>query len=60
MGGIFEADDSDGLYRFKRKFTEENVENLIGEIDIVLDEKLYDEYIKEKNPHFKKEEEKED
>ncbi|WP_306483664.1 peptidoglycan bridge formation glycyltransferase FemA/FemB family protein [Anaerococcus sp.] len=60
MGGIFEADDSDGLYKFKRKFTEENVENLIGEIDIVLDEKLYDEYIKEKNPHFKKEEEKED
>ncbi|WP_276881126.1 lipid II:glycine glycyltransferase FemX [Anaerococcus tetradius] len=59
MGGIFEADDSDGLYSFKRKFTEENVENLIGEIDIVLDDKLYEEYIKEKNPHFKREEEKE-
>lgn len=56
MGGIFEADDSDGLYTFKRKFTEENVEDLIGEIDIVIDCDLYDEYIKEKNPHFKKEE----
>lgn len=57
MGGIFEDDDSDGLYSFKRKFTEENVEDLIGEIDVVIDEKLYDDYIKEKNPHFKREEE---
>lgn len=57
MGGIFAADDSDGLYSFKRKFTEDNVENLIGEIDIVLDKDLYEAYIKEKNPHFKKEEE---
>ena len=58
MGGIFETDDSDGLYTFKRKFTEENVEDLIGEIDIVIDEDLYDEYIRIKNPHFKREEEK--
>ncbi|WP_243343442.1 peptidoglycan bridge formation glycyltransferase FemA/FemB family protein [Anaerococcus sp. AGMB09787] len=56
MGGIFDADESDGLYTFKRKFTEENVEDLIGEIDLVLDQDLYDIYIREKNPHFKREE----
>lgn len=56
MGGIFETDGSDGLYNFKKKFTEDNIFETIGELDIVIDEEKYDLYMQNLNPHFKREE----
>ncbi len=56
MGGIFETDGTDGLYNFKKKFTEDNVFETVGEIDVVLDQDNYNFYIEDLNPHFKREE----
>lgn len=55
MGGIFETDGSDGLYNFKRKFTGDSPEKLIGEIDMVIDGELYKAYMTYLNPHFERE-----
>ncbi|NLC26189.1 MAG: aminoacyltransferase [Fastidiosipila sp.] len=44
LGGIFSTDISDGLYQFKRKFAENNIIRWIGNLDIVLDQKVYDKY----------------
>lgn len=52
MGGIFSVDEDDGLYTFKRKFTENNIKNRIGELDIIFDEEKYIAYRKNKNPDF--------
>lgn len=48
MGGIFSTDSSkDGLYRFKRKFVrEDDYTRYIGEIDVVYNNKLYNEFVK--------------
>ena len=56
MGGIFETDGTDGLYNFKKKFTEDNVFETVGEIDIVIDPDVYDLYMEDLNPHYKREE----
>ncbi|WP_308652496.1 peptidoglycan bridge formation glycyltransferase FemA/FemB family protein, partial [uncultured Anaerococcus sp.] len=56
MGGIFETDGSDGLYNFKKKFTEDNVLETVGELDVVIDQDQYDLYMKNLNPHYKREE----
>ncbi|ADH91927.1 lipid II:glycine glycyltransferase FemX [Arcanobacterium haemolyticum] len=44
MGGIFHTDEENGLYHFKRKFTEDNVINWIGNIDRVVDQEKYDKF----------------
>lgn len=44
MGGIFSTDIDDGLYKFKQKFTENNIVSWIGNLDIVLDQGAYDKY----------------
>lgn len=54
MGGIFETDGTDGLYDFKKKFTEDNVRQTIGELDIVIDEAAYDLYMTDLNPHYQR------
>lgn len=47
MGGIFSTDPADGLYRFKRKFArEDDYTRFFGEIDIVYDKDLYEEFNK--------------
>ena len=56
MGGIFETDGTDGLYNFKKKFTEDNVFETVGEIDIVIDPEVYEVYMENLNPHYKREE----
>ena len=56
MGGIFETDGTDGLYNFKKKFTEDNVFETVGELDVVIDQDQYDLYMKNLNPHYKREE----
>ncbi len=46
FGGIFEIDETDGLYKFKRGFVgEDNVTAYIGELDRVYDEAAYQEYL---------------
>ncbi|MCI5839111.1 MAG: peptidoglycan bridge formation glycyltransferase FemA/FemB family protein [Peptoniphilaceae bacterium] len=52
MGGIFSTDEDDGLYQFKRKFTEDNVVNWIGFLDIVIDKEKYLKFTKRLNCHF--------
>ncbi|USR79547.1 lipid II:glycine glycyltransferase FemX [Arcanobacterium pinnipediorum] len=44
MGGIFHTDEDNGLYHFKRKFTEDNVIHWIGNIDRILDAEKYDRF----------------
>lgn len=56
MGGIFETDGTDGLYNFKKKFTEDNVFETVGELDVVIDQDQYDLYMKNLNPHYEREE----
>lgn len=51
MGGIYSIDEDDGLYTFKRKFTEDNVMRWIGEIDVVIDEQSYGVFINHENLH---------
>jgi len=46
MGGIGEASDDDSLYRFKRNFVKADPLEYIGEIDVVLDDKVYAELVK--------------
>ncbi|MDY3052563.1 MAG: peptidoglycan bridge formation glycyltransferase FemA/FemB family protein [Ndongobacter sp.] len=47
MGGVFLADDKDGLYLFKKVFcNEEGVFSLLGQFDIVFDEALYADFVK--------------
>ncbi|QIL50272.1 aminoacyltransferase [Weissella coleopterorum] len=43
MGGIGEADNSDGLYAFKHNFVKAEPREYIGEIDVVFDEATYHE-----------------
>lgn len=46
MGGIFNAQDDDGLYGFKKVFCgEEGLRSFIGELDIVYNEELYKKFI---------------
>lgn len=52
MGGIFSVESDDGLYAFKRKFTEDNVKNWIGELDVIFDLTKYMEFRKRSNPDF--------
>ncbi|WP_211080681.1 lipid II:glycine glycyltransferase FemX [Arcanobacterium buesumense] len=42
MGGIFHIDEDNGLYHFKRKFTEDNIVHWIGNIDRVIDAEKYE------------------
>lgn len=45
LGGVFETDLSDGLYRFKHWFTgDDGLSELLGEIDIVYNRLLYREF----------------
>lgn len=45
FGGVFELDDSDGLYRFKRGFChEDQYTEYLGEIDCVLDAAAYEKF----------------
>lgn len=47
MGGVFEFDKSDGLYRFKKIFTgHEGLKEFIGELDVVYDQARYEDFIK--------------
>ncbi|MDD7305525.1 MAG: peptidoglycan bridge formation glycyltransferase FemA/FemB family protein [Peptoniphilaceae bacterium] len=52
MGGIFSVDEDDGLYSFKRKFTEDNVKNWIGELDVIFDKEKYLKFRRRSNPDF--------
>ncbi|MDD2426684.1 MAG: peptidoglycan bridge formation glycyltransferase FemA/FemB family protein [Eubacteriales bacterium] len=52
MGGIFSCDINDGLYQFKRKFTEDNIVHWIGNLDIVLDQEAYKKYYAYHMEHF--------
>ncbi|MBM7606793.1 lipid II:glycine glycyltransferase (peptidoglycan interpeptide bridge formation enzyme) [Lysinibacillus composti] len=46
FGGVFELNDSDGLYRFKEGFCyPDNYTEYLGEIDYVLDEEAYQTFI---------------
>lgn len=46
MGGVFGFDKSDGLYRFKKIFTgHEGLKEFIGELDVVYDRDLYEDFI---------------
>lgn len=46
FGGIFEIEETDGLYRFKRGFVgNDNVTEFIGEIDRVYDEEAYQTFL---------------
>lgn len=45
LGGVFELDDSDGLYRFKRGFCHtDGYSEYLGEIDYVFDEEAYKKF----------------
>lgn len=47
MGGVFGYDESDGLYRFKKIFTgDEGLKEFIGELDVVYNQELYEDFIK--------------
>lgn len=47
FGGVFDFDTSDGLYAFKKGFCKkEGLREFIGEIDYVLDEALYRDFMK--------------
>lgn len=52
MGGIFSVDEDDGLYSFKKKFTEDNVKDWIGELDLILDKEKYLKFRRRSNPEF--------
>lgn len=52
MGGIFSISEDDGLYTFKRKFTENNVKNWIGELDVIFDQDKYLKFRRKSNPDF--------
>jgi len=46
FGGVYNLDMKDGLYNFKRWFTgEKGINEFLGEIDIIYDQKLYDDFI---------------
>lgn len=46
MGGIFVADDADGLYRFKKQLCgAEGLRSYIGELDLVFDDAKYRAFI---------------
>ncbi|RBP97185.1 methicillin resistance protein [Bifidobacterium aemilianum] len=45
FGGIFGFDDSDGLFKFKRGFSDNHWVEYIGEIDYVLDEPGYQRFL---------------
>lgn len=53
-GGIFSTDMEDGLYRFKRKWTEDNVIEWVGTFDIVLDEEVYEIYLEDNKARFER------
>ncbi|MDR3241832.1 MAG: peptidoglycan bridge formation glycyltransferase FemA/FemB family protein [Lactobacillaceae bacterium] len=46
MGGIEAVDEHDGLYVFKHTFIKADPREYIGEIDVVLDEAVYQELVK--------------
>lgn len=46
MGGVYSTDAEDGLYNFKKKFTESNVVHWIGNIDLILEKDTYEKYKK--------------
>lgn len=46
MGGVFNTDLEDGLFKFKHHFTgEEGLREMLGEIDFVIDEALYRDFV---------------
>ena len=46
MGGVFSTDVNDGLYNFKKQFCgDAGLRTMIGELDIVFDEKKYRDFI---------------
>lgn len=48
LGGVFALDASCGLYTYKHGYCkQEGITTYIGELDVVLDEKAYAEFIKE-------------
>ncbi len=45
FGGVFKLDESDGLFRFKNGFCKsEGYTEYVGELDLVFDQKAYEEY----------------
>lgn len=47
MGGIFSVDDNNGLYRFKKIFCgESGLFDMLGQLDFVYDENLYNKFLK--------------
>ncbi|MFL4498178.1 lipid II:glycine glycyltransferase FemX [Weissella sp. MSCH1] len=51
IGGIDHADNTDGLYKFKRNFVRQDPTEYIGEIDVVLDDAIYDELVRQPDQH---------
>lgn len=49
LGGVKSLDINDGLYRFKRKFTNNNIVKWIGNIEEIIDQKAYDKFIEGKD-----------
>ncbi|MCI7551991.1 MAG: peptidoglycan bridge formation glycyltransferase FemA/FemB family protein [Actinomycetaceae bacterium] len=46
MGGIFMADDADGLYSFKKQFCgAEGLRSMVGELDLIFDAAKYREFV---------------
>lgn len=50
FGGVFELDLEDGLYRYKSKYCGmDGYRELLGEIDIVYDKDLYEDFLNKQN-----------
>lgn len=49
LGGVKSLDINDGLYRFKRKFTNNNIIKWIGNIECIIDEDSYQKFIENKD-----------
>ncbi|MDU6553192.1 MAG: GNAT family N-acetyltransferase, partial [Finegoldia magna] len=49
LGGVKSLDINNGLYRFKRKFTNNNIIKWIGNIECVIDEDSYQKFIENKD-----------
>lgn len=49
LGGVKSLNINDGLYRFKRKFTNNNIIRWIGNIDCIIDQNAYEKFIENKD-----------
>ena len=46
MGGVYSTETSDGLYNFKHQFSgDEGIREMLGEIDFVIDEARYRDFV---------------